>query len=221
MIEWVGLALLGAVVTLDGVAVGQFMLSRPLIAGGLAGMWLGDPASGFLLGAVLELFLLVAVPSGAGRFPEPGPASVVGAAAAVWTGGAAGLAIGAASGLLLGYGGALSQAAQRHLNQRWVPDPADGPVSAAAIRRGHWLSLGLDALRGALLTTVGLLAVWLLAPWAADAWPLDDAATRGLLMMGAFVSLGILSRSLTARHRWVYLAAGAAVGLALAVVGVA
>ncbi|NNF38247.1 MAG: hypothetical protein HKO98_02655, partial [Gemmatimonadetes bacterium] len=218
MTELLGLALLGAWVTLDGVTVGQFMVSRPLVASGLAGLWLGDPATGFLVGAVLELFLLVAVPSGAGRFPEPGPAAVVGAAGAVWAAGPAGLALGVAAALLLGYAGALSQAAQRHLNVRWVPDPAVQPVTEAAIVRGHWSSLGVDAIRGFVLTALGLVAVRMAAPWASGAWPLDAAATRGLLLVGAFVSLGVLGRSLAARHLWVYLAVGAVVGLGLGAV---
>ena len=217
MIEFLGLVLLGAWVTLDGVTVGQFMMSRPMVAGGLAGLWMGDPTTGFLLGAVLELFLLVAVPSGAGRFPEPGPAAVVGVAGAVWVPGPAGLAVGAAAALLLGYAGALSQGAQRHLNERWVPDPGAGPVTASDIRRGQWLSIGLDGLRGAGLSAIGLFAVSAVEPWAAGGWPLDAPATRGFLLIGAFVSLGILGRSLVARHRWAYLAAGVALGLALGV----
>lgn len=221
MTELVGLALLGAWVTLDGVTVGQFMVSRPLVAGGLAGLWLGDPATGFLVGAVLELFLLVAVPSGAGRFPEPGPAAVVGSAGAVWAAGPGGLALGVAAALLLGYAGALTQSAQRHLNERWVPDPATRPVTDEAIVRGHWSSLAADAVRGFLLSLVGLWIVREAAPRISAVWPLDSAATRGLVLVGAFVSLGILGRALAARHRWVYLAVGVLVGLTLGIVGAA
>ena len=48
-------ALLGGVLALDGTSVGQFMLSRPVVAGALTGWMLGDPALGLLIGTLLEL----------------------------------------------------------------------------------------------------------------------------------------------------------------------
>ena len=52
-------ALLGGVLALDGTSVGQFMLSRPVVAGALTGWMLGDPALGLLIGTLLELYLLL------------------------------------------------------------------------------------------------------------------------------------------------------------------
>lgn len=207
------LTVLGALLTMDGVTVGQFMLSRPLVAGGLAGLVLGDPAAGLLVGAILELFLLVAVPSGGGRFPEPGPAVVVGAAAAVWSPGPGGLALGVAAALVLGYAGAITQSAQRHLNVRWIPDPGRERVTPTTVARGHLGSIAVDAARGAVLTAVGLLLVRIVGDAAASSWPLDGDDTRALLLMGAFVSLGIVGRTLLAGRRWVLLAAGVVAGV--------
>lgn len=209
------LILLGAVVTLDGVTVGQFMISRPLVAAALAGAILGDPATGLVVGAILEGFLLVAVPSGGGRFPEPGHAAVVAAAAAVSTGGGAGLALGVAAGLLFGWVGALTQTAQRELNGRWTPDPSQGPVTARAVVRGHLFSIAVDAVRGAALTGVGLAVVSLLSPWFVRGWELGLAETRAVLLLGVFVSLGIVARTLLHHRRWVALVLGLVAGFAL------
>lgn len=204
---------LGAILTLDGVTVGQFMISRPLVAGLLAGLVVGDPGLGLLVGAILETFLLVSVPSGGGRFPEPGAATVVGVAAAVWGGGPGGLALGVAAALVVGWLGAVTQSMQRQLNGRWVPDPAHEAVTPEAVVRGHGLAIGLDFGRGALLTAAGLTAVVAAAPWVAGAWPLAAAETRGALVLGAFVSLGIVARTLLGGRRWLVLAAGLVAGL--------
>ena len=56
------------------------MISRPLVAATLAGALIGQPASGLLLGATLELIALETLPFGASRYPEWGSASVVGGA---------------------------------------------------------------------------------------------------------------------------------------------
>ncbi len=191
----VALVALGAVVALDGVGAGQFMVSRPLVVGLAAGWLLGDAAAGVAVGALLETYLLVSVPSGGGRFPEPGPATVVGVAAAIWTGGAAGLALGVAAGLVAGELGAWSQSLLRRRNAHRVPVPGDGgPVGPGDVVRAHLGCLAMDAARGAALTALGLAAVALTAPALARAWSLDGVATRGLVLLGALVSLGILAR---------------------------
>lgn len=188
------LVLLGAWVALDGVTVGQFMVSRPLVAGFLAGWILGDPATGVAVGALLEVYLLVAVPAGGARFPEPGPATVVGAAAAVWIGGPEGLALGITGGLVLGQVGAWSQTQLRKGNGRLVPLPGEAAVTPASVVRGHLAAIALDALRGAVLTGAGLAAVAWLTPHLAPGWLLDEATTRALLLVGGMVSLGALAR---------------------------
>ncbi len=213
------LILLGALLTLDGVAVGQFMVSRPLVGATLAAAVLGDPATGLLVGAILEGFLLVSVPSGGGRFPEPGHAAVIAAAGAVWVPGPGGLALGVTSGLLFGWIGAVTQGVQRQLNTHWVPDPARERVTEEAVVRGHLFSIALDGARGATLTALGLAMVALLGPWMARGWALGMAETRGLLLIGVFVSLGVVARALLLRQRWVALAIGLTAGFLIGGMG--
>ena len=73
-------SLLGAIIGLDVVSFPQAMISRPLVAATVAGLLLGDPAGGLLVGATLELIALETLPVGASRYPEWGSASVVGGA---------------------------------------------------------------------------------------------------------------------------------------------
>lgn len=74
------LLLLGwaVVVGLDLSSWPQMMLSRPLVAGSVAGLILGDPAAGLTVGAILELFALDVLPIGASRYPDFGVATVGG-----------------------------------------------------------------------------------------------------------------------------------------------
>jgi len=72
----------GTLVALDLVSVPQAMLSRPLVAGTVAGWIVGDVEAGLRVGIVLELFALDVLPIGAVRYPDYGPATVVGVALA-------------------------------------------------------------------------------------------------------------------------------------------
>jgi hypothetical protein len=70
----------------------------------------------------------------------------------------------------------------------------------------------LDFLRGYLVTLLGLV-VGGLAVRAAPLWPLTEANTRGLLLVGAAVSLGILLRSYGGiRRRGILYAVGLSAG---------
>ncbi len=57
-------SVLGAVIGLDRTAVGQFMVSQPLVAGSLTGWVLGEPAAGLIIGAVLEMIWVLDLPVG-------------------------------------------------------------------------------------------------------------------------------------------------------------
>ncbi|MGH7587661.1 MAG: PTS sugar transporter subunit IIC [Gemmatimonadota bacterium] len=76
--EWLLLGVLGALVFLDAWPVGQTMLSRPIVAGPLAGAILGAPAEGVFWGAVFEAVYLGVLPVGAARYPDAGLAALVG-----------------------------------------------------------------------------------------------------------------------------------------------
>jgi mannose PTS system EIIC component len=63
-------ALVAVVVGLDRTAALQLMISRPLVAGPLAGWLLGEPLTGLLIGALVELLWLGRLPVGAAIPPD-------------------------------------------------------------------------------------------------------------------------------------------------------
>lgn len=211
------LSVLGGLLALDGTSVGQFMVSRPLVAGALAGAVLGAPAEGFAVGALLEVYLLVAFPVGGVRFPEGATATVVAVAATIPTTPGT-LAIGVAAGLVWGQIGGASVSLLRRANERIVPDPEAATVGR--VEAAQAAAIALDFLRGVAVTGVGVWLAEAAALGLAPAWPLDMAATRAFLLLGAVVSIGILVRDLgsrrgTLRRRILPLALGLSAGLTL------
>ncbi len=188
---WV--SLVGGLLALDSTAVGQFMVSRPLVAGVIAGSLAGDAVTGLLIGSTLELYHLATVPAGGGRFPDTGPATMVAATVAVWTGGTPGaIAIAWSLGLLWSQVGGWTISLQRRLNG-WILERMVGEGgSPAALEVAHALAILSDFLRGVLLTAVGVLVGITLVPGLAAVWPLDSAWTVALILAGASVPLGIL-----------------------------
>jgi mannose/fructose/N-acetylgalactosamine-specific phosphotransferase system component IIC len=183
----------GTLVALDLVSVPQAMIARPIVAGAVAGWMTGDLDAGLRVGLLFELFALDVLPVGAVRYPDYGPATVVGTALAAGAPWQFALGLSAALGLVLAVLGGLSLQLVRRLNARAIQRRA-AALSAgesSAIRRLQYGGLLRDALRGGLLTALGLLAAWLI----------DGGALR--------------SAGRGARLRW--LAAGAVVGLVLAV----
>lgn len=65
MPHWFPVALLMAFLSLDETAVGQFMLSRPIVTGPLVGWLIGRPDIGLEMGALIELIWIGDVPVGA------------------------------------------------------------------------------------------------------------------------------------------------------------
>ncbi len=59
-----GIAAVGGIIGLDRTAVGQFMVSQPIVAGPFAGWLLGDLTAGSVIGAALELIWLLDMPIG-------------------------------------------------------------------------------------------------------------------------------------------------------------
>lgn len=208
---------LGGWAALDGVAAGQFMISRPLVAAFLAGSLAGDPLSGAVVGALLEVYLLVSVPSGGGRYPEPGPAAVAAGAGAAWLPTPGGIAAAVAVALVMGWIGSVTQAWQRTLLGRLTPDPAYGSVTPRTVARAHLRGLALDGLRGVALTLAGVALVRVSQEVLAPTWPLDGIRTRALLLPGAFVSLGVVTRGLHVRglSRWLLFGVGLTAGYLL------
>ncbi len=189
------LSLVGGLVAVDNVSMVQSMISRPLAAGILAGTILGDPWVGAEVGAILELFLLVAVPAGGGRMPEGGTATIVAVAAAVAAPGAAGFALGVSGGLIWGLAGGWSQTRLRIWNGEVVPIPGSGEVTPRSVARAVRIGLLRDYLRGVVLTAVGGGVAFQISPILAPGWPLGEADTASLLLLGGVVSVGIVLRS--------------------------
>ncbi len=205
-------ALAGGALALDATSIGQFMVSRPLVAGALTGWILGDPATGLVVGMFLEVYLLVSIPSGGSRHPEAATATVVAVAAAAATDTAGAIPLGVAVGLVWGQVAGFTVSLQRKLNGRIVPEPDARDPSRIAL--GHAAAMTMDFVRGAAVTLVGAWSArWALAALSGG-WPLDIRDTRGLLLVGGAVSAGILLRSLGGfrRHRILF-AAGIALGL--------
>jgi mannose/fructose/N-acetylgalactosamine-specific phosphotransferase system component IIC len=57
-------AAIGGLIGLDRTAVGQFMVSQPVVAGPLTGWLLGDVTAGLVIGGVLELIWVLDLPIG-------------------------------------------------------------------------------------------------------------------------------------------------------------
>jgi PTS system mannose-specific IID component len=207
-------ALLGGALALDATAIGQFMFSRPMVAGLIAGWLSGDPATGFLVGVVLEIYLLVAFPVGGARFPEGATATVVAAVTVTAHPGPGALALGVGLGLVWGQVAGWTISAMRTVNGSIAPDSADRPLYARRVVAGHLLPLVLDFVRGAVVTGVGVWFAGVAVTRLAGRWPLGFDDTRGLLLVGATVSTGILLRSFGGFRRGLLFLGGLAVGVA-------
>ena len=206
------IALIGGVLALDATSVGQFMVSRPLVAGAITGWALGDPALGMVVGALLELYLLVSFPSGGARFPEGATATVVAVASAAAVDAPGAVPVGVAAGLVWGQVGGFSVTLFRKLNGRIVPDAAG--ASGGSIVRAHLTAMVLDGVRGAVVTLAGAVAGRWGVSLLAESWPLGTPDSRGLLLVGGAVSAGILLSDLGGfRRRRVLFAAGMAMGV--------
>ncbi len=209
----------GTLVGLDLVSVAQSMIARPFVAGGVAGVLLGDPMAGLRAGVLLELFALDVLPVGAARYPDYGPATIAAAtllAGAPWE---VSLGLAGTVGLLVSVLGGWSLQQLRRLNaeavQRYAAALAAGESSA--IRRLQYGGIIRDAVRSALLTVIGLAGAW-----AAERWLTLDRRTAvalTLVVIGAALAaaVGGALRSAGRGRRRTWLAAGLAVGAAVAV----
>lgn len=201
---------------LDLASVLQGLLNRPLVAGGVAGLLLGDPGSGFAIGAVLELFALDVLPVGSTRYPDYGAAAVAAVAFGAWQPWTQGLGPAVLLGLLLGQLGGWAVVLHRRLNARMlrrVEDRLDRGEPGLATRL-HLIGLAGDLLRSVAQAGLGLGLAVLLRPVA----PLDPATGRALALVAVGGGLmaavaGALRRAGTA-ERILWFTGGLAVGAA-------
>ncbi|MGD2047802.1 MAG: PTS sugar transporter subunit IIC [Gemmatimonadota bacterium] len=212
--EIVQVSLLGGLLALDGTSVGQFMFSRPLVAGVLVGWLLGDPMGGVVVGTILELYLLVSFPTGGSRFPEGATATVVAVAASSVTDATGALPIAVAVGLVWGQLAGVSVSFMRKLNSRIVPEAGVRHPGSGGVVAIHLAAIFIDFLRGSIVTLLGVLIGREVVSQLHQPWGLSPAASMGLLLVGGAASLGILLRDLGGfRKRKVLFAVGLALGV--------
>ncbi len=207
--ELLPLTLLGGLLALDGTSLGQFMISRPLVAGVLTGWMMGDPVLGLLIGGIMEVYFISIFPVGGAEFPEGGPPTLVAVATGVAVSGPAGVALGTLLGFLLSRLSAVSVRILRKANGRLVPDPSRREVTHSRIVWGHLAGLVLDFGRGSVISLAGLVIGAWLAETASGSWPLEMTGTLALLAIGASIPAGAFVGSLGGwRRRGVLFGAG-------------
>ncbi len=209
----------GTIVGLDLVSVPQGLLSRPLVAGSVAGWLLGDIEAGLRVGAVLELFALDVLPVGASRYPEYGPAAVGAVTAAALLPSGTGTGIGVLLGLALALLAGWTLDWLRHANARQVhrfSDELNGG-SSVVIRRLQWAGIARDAGRAAGVTALGLAAAIGLAAATSPGWVVPLLAPV-LIGVGLAAAMSGALRTAGRGRRLTWLGIGVATGI-LAVVG--
>ncbi|KPK79700.1 MAG: hypothetical protein AMS25_11695 [Gemmatimonas sp. SM23_52] len=204
------LALLGGVVGLDTASWAQAMISRPIVAGPVAGLLLGDPEAGFWAGAVLEVLSLRQLPVGASRYWDTGPAAVAATAVFVPTGGPLALLVAVGFGVMVGWLGSWSVHLTRHLNARLVATEGRVAVTPMWLTVRHLAAMAVDLLRAAIIT---FLAVWALPRTAvgmAGLPRLGDAVATLILLVSASLMLGVDVRTMARdRQTWAAFGVGA------------
>ena len=192
--EALPIALLGALLGLDVVSFPQAMVSRPIVAATLAGAFIGHAPAGLLIGVVLELIALDTLPFGASRYPEWGSASVVGGAlfAAQPTGMPGALPASMLAALLTASISGWSMVMlRRHIGTRLerTRDLIEAG-SRDALLGLHLSGMTMDLLRGALVTTLGMVVFSPLVQALVVIWGSDSAPSRAVVVVIAAVVAG-------------------------------
>lgn len=209
------LILWATVTGLDLASVLQGLLSRPLVAGAVAGAILGDPATGLRVGAALELFALDVLPVGASRYPDYGAATVAAVVFAAHQSWIVTLGPAVLLGLVLAQLGSVSIVAHRRVTA-WVLKRTAGALDRGepdVANKLHLAGLASDLVRSAALAVLGVLAAVPLR----ETLRLDVGTSRALTVVavaGGFVAVigGAIRRAGT-RRRIAWLAGGMAVGV--------
>lgn len=209
----------GTLVGVDLVSVPQMMIARPLVAGTVAGLLLGDLEMGLRVGVVLELFQFDVLPVGATRYPEYGPATIAAVVLGHGIDGSSAVGIGAGVGLLLALLGGQSLHVMRSANSRAVRKRVAELESGdpRALGRLHAAGLLRDVVRAGVVTAVGLGVAWLLLRFGAASLPASVLTTTSIAVCGAALATGGMGllRLMGRGGNLKWLAAGLAAGLVL------
>jgi PTS system mannose-specific IIC component len=210
----------GTLVGLDLVSVPQGMLARPLVAGTMAGLLVGDLETGLRLGALIELFALDVMPVGASRYPDFGPPTVAVVAGAAGLPGSwhEMLGLWGALGLALAGVGAWSLVWLRQLNATAIRRAGAALLAGERTAPGRLQRGGLarDAGRSLGLTAIGLVAAAGLRAMPTLDLPTGAALTVVLVGAGIGAALHGAIRSAATTGRLQRLAVGLVFGAVIA-----
>jgi len=209
----VPVSLLGGVLGLDMVGFPQIMISRPIISATLAGAFLGAPSAGLLIGAVLELIALETLPFGASRYAEWGSAGTVGGAVFALQPPAApgGLPVAVLAALAAALLSSRSMVILRRAIGRFAMARRDA-INAGSERDITAIQvwgLGMDVLRGALVTALALAVFLPLSQLLVAHWRGDVIHSRAFVIaIAATVAAGAVWKIFhtTQKTAWYFLA---------------
>lgn len=224
LLEALPIALLGALLGLDVVSFPQAMVSRPIVAATLSGAFIGHPAAGLLMGVVLELIALDTLPFGASRYPEWGSAGVVGGAlfAAQPPGMPGALPASLLAALLTASISGWSMVVLRRIIAVRLERTRDfiEAGSRDALIGLHLSGMTMDLLRGALVTTLGMVVFSPLVGAIVVIWGSESAPSRAVVVViAAIVAGGALWKVFhSVRHVLWFFLGGLLVSTALLVV---
>lgn len=85
MLQLVLVSILTGILSCDTIAIGQFMLSRPIIVGPIIGLCLGNPYVGFIIGICVELIWARIIPVGGSIPPDSSLTTALATASAVFS----------------------------------------------------------------------------------------------------------------------------------------
>jgi len=194
LLEALPIAMLGALLGLDVVSFPQAMVSRPIVAATLAGAFIGHPPAGLLIGVVLELIALDTLPFGASRYPEWGSAGVVGGAlfAAQPLGAPGALPASLLAALLTASISGWSMVVLRRIIATRLERTRDSIEmgSRDALMGLHLSGMTLDLLRGALVTTLGMIVFSSLVRAIVAVWGSESAPSRAVVVVVAAIVAG-------------------------------
>lgn len=194
LLDILPIALLGAILGLDVVSFPQAMISRPIVAATVAGVFIGEPERGLLIGVVLELIALDTLPFGASRYPEWGSAGVVGGAlyAAAPPGMYGGLPAAMLAALLTASISGWSMVVLRRAIAGKLTRSRDAieDGSRDALMSLHLTGMSLDLLRGGAVTFVAMIVFSTLVRAIVVIWGTEPDLSRAVVVATAAIVAG-------------------------------